>query len=167
MVKNLPTNAGDMGLIPGLGRSHIPAHHNWRKPKCSDEDPEQAKINKSIQSKTKTCETIVTSKSFPCSSAGKKILLQGDPGSIPGSGIYPREGICYPFQYFWASLVSQMVKNLPAMWETSVQSLRWEDPPEKGMVTHSSIRAWRIPMDRGAWQAIVHGVAKSWTPLSD
>ena len=45
--------------------------------------------------------------------------------------------------------------------------LGWEDPLEKEMATHSSILAWRIPMDRGAWWAIVHGVAKSWTQLSD
>jgi len=59
--------------------------------------------------------------------------------------------------------VAQMIKNLPAMWETWVQSLGWEDPLEEGMAVHSSILAWRIAMDRGAWQAIVHGVAKSWT----
>ena len=61
------------------------------------------------------------------------------------------------------SLGAQMVKNLPAMWETWVLSLDWEDPLEEGMTTHSSILAWRIPMDRGAWQATVHGVAKSQT----
>ena len=66
-----------------------------------------------------------------------------------------------------ASLVAQMVKNLPAMRESGVQSLGWEDPLEKGMETHSSILAWRIPMVRGAWWAIVHGVAKSRTRLSD
>ena len=60
-----------------------------------------------------------------------------------------------------------MVKNLPAMQETWVQSLGWEDPLEDGMATHCSICAWRIPMDRGAWQATVHGVAKSQTQLSD
>ena len=59
-----------------------------------------------------------------------------------------------------ASLVAQMVKNPPAMWETSVQSLGWEDPLEEGMATYSSILAWRIPMDRGAWQGAVHGVAE-------
>ena len=46
MVKNLPTNAGDTGLIPDLGRYHMPAHHNWRKPTCSDEDPVQPQTNK-------------------------------------------------------------------------------------------------------------------------
>ena len=54
-----------------------------------------------------------------------------------------------------------MVKNLPAMQETGVRSLGWEDPLEEGMATRSSIFAWRIPMDRGAWQATVHGVTES------
>ena len=57
----------------------------------------------------------------------------------------PREGIGYPLQYSWASLVTQLVKNLPAMQETWVRSLGWEDPLEKGKATHSSILAWRIP----------------------
>ena len=61
------------------------------------------------------------------------------------------------------SLVAQMVKNLPAVRKTWVQSLGWEDPPEKGMATHSSILAWRIPMDGGAWWATVHGVAQNQT----
>ena len=62
--------------------------------------------------------------------------------------------------------VAQMV-NLPAMQETWVRSLGCEDPPEEGMVTHSSILAWSIPMDRGAWWATVRGVTKGWTRLSD
>ena len=66
----------------------------------------------------------------------------------------------------WASLVVQMVKNLPAMWETWIQSLHWEDSPEEGLATHSSILTWRIPMDRGAWWAMIHGVEKCWTHLS-
>ena len=53
----------------------------------------------------------------------------------------------------WASLVAQLVKNLPAMQETWGQSLSWEGLLEKGTATHSSILAWRIPMDRGAWWA--------------
>ena len=82
---------------------------------------------------------------FPGSSAGKESTCNvGDPGSIPGSGRSPGVGIGYPFQYSWASLVAQMVKNLPAMWETWVRSLGWEDPLE-GMATHSSILAWIIP----------------------
>ena len=65
------------------------------------------------------------------------------------------------------SLVTQMVKNLPALRETRVRSLDWEDPLEEGMATHSSILTWRIPMDRRAWQAIVLGVSKSQTGLSN
>ena len=60
-----------------------------------------------------------------------------------------------------------MVKNPPAVWETQVQSLGRENPLEEGKATHSSILSWRIPMDRGAWQATVHGVAKSQTRLRD
>ena len=63
--------------------------------------------------------------------------------------------------------MAQLIKNLPAMWETWVRSLGGEDLLEEGLATHSSILAWGIPMDRGAWQAIVHGVAKGWTRLSD
>ena len=55
------------------------------------------------------------------------------------------------------------MKNPPAMQETWVRSLDWEDPLQEGMATHSSVLAWRIPMDRGAWQATVQEVAKSWT----
>ena len=64
-------------------------------------------------------------------------------------------------------LVAQRVKNPPAMRETWIRSLGWEDPLEEGMATHSSILAWRIPMDKGAWWAVVHGVAMSRTQLSD
>ena len=56
-----------------------------------------------------------------------------------------------------------MVKNPPAVWETWIRSLGLEDPLGEGIATYSSILAWRIPMDRGAWQAVVHGVAKNWT----
>ena len=66
-----------------------------------------------------------------------------------------------------AHRVAQLVKNLPTMQEILVRPLDWEDPLEEGMATHSSIFAWRIPMDRGAWQAMVHGVAKSQTRLRD
>ena len=84
---------------------------------------------------------------------------------IPGLGRSAGEGIGYPLQYSWASLVAQLVKNPPAMWETWVQSLGWEDPLEKETATHSSILAYRIPMDRETWQATVHRVSKSWTWL--
>ena len=66
-----------------------------------------------------------------------------------------------------ASLVAQMVKYPPAMRESWVRSLGWEDSLDEGMVTHSRILAWRIPMDKGAWQAKVHEVIKNWTRLSD
>ena len=63
--------------------------------------------------------------------------------------------------------MAQLVKNPPAMQETWVQSLAWEDALEEAMVTYFSILARRIPMDRGAWQATAHGVTKSGTQLSD
>ena len=83
---------------------------------------------------------------FPDSSVGKESACNsGDPSSITGSGRSAGEGIGCPLQYSWASLVAQVVKNPPAMRETWVQSLGWEDPLEKGKATHSSILAWRIP----------------------
>ena len=66
-----------------------------------------------------------------------------------------------------ASLVAQLVRNPPAMRETWVRSLGWEDPLETGMSSHSLILAWRITMDKGAWQATVQRVAKSQTQLSN
>ena len=86
---------------------------------------------------------------------------------IPELGRSPGKGIGYPLQNSWASLVAQMVKKPRATWETWVQYLGWEDPLEEGMATHSSILDWRIPMDRGTCRATVHGVAKSWTQLSN
>ena len=73
-----------------------------------------------------------------------KNLPAGDPGSIPGSRRSAREGIGYAFQYSWAFVVAQLLKNLPAMQETWVGSLGWEDTLEKGKATHSSFLAWRI-----------------------
>ena len=83
---------------------------------------------------------------FPGSSAGKESACNAeDPGLIPRSGRSGGEGLGYPLQYSWASVVIQMVENLPAMQESWVRSLGWEDPLEVGMATHSSILAWRIP----------------------
>ena len=83
---------------------------------------------------------------FPHGSDGKESACDtGDPGLIPGLGRSAGEGIGYPLQYSWASLVAQLVKNPPAMWEIWVQSLDWENPLEKGKATPSSILAWRIP----------------------
>ena len=95
-----------------------------------------------IVSVTALCEL----KGFPDSSVGKESACSaGDPGSVPVSGKSAGEGIGYPLQYSWASPVAQLVKNPPAMRETWVQSLGWEDPLERGRATHSSILAWRIP----------------------
>ena len=82
---------------------------------------------------------------LPGSSAGKESSCSaGDHRLIPGLGRSPGEGIGYPLQYSWASLVTQMVKNLSTMRETWVPSLGWEDSLEESMATHSSILAWRI-----------------------
>ena len=79
---------------------------------------------------------------FPGSLAGKESACNaGDKSSIPGSGRSPREGIGYPLQYSWASLVPQLVKNLSEMQETWVWSLSWEDRQEGSMATHFSILA--------------------------
>ena len=121
----------------------------------------------------------------------------GDLGSTSGLGRSPGEGKSYPLQYselenpmdcivhgvakswtwlsdfhfhLWESrafLLAQMVKNLPAMRETQVQSLGWEDPLEKGMATHSSIPAWRIPWTEEPGGLQSNGVTKSWIRLSD
>ena len=83
---------------------------------------------------------------FPDGSVGRESACNaGDSSSISGLGRSPGEEIGYQYQYCWASLVAQLIKNPPAMWETWVQSLGWEDPLEKGKATHSSILAWRIP----------------------
>ena len=98
---------------------------------------------------------------FPGGSDHKESICNaGNLGSIPGLGSVPGGWHGNPLQYSWASLVVQLVKNPPAMQETWVQSLGWEDPLEKGKATHSSILAWRI-------HGLFHGVAKSWTLLSD
>ena len=80
----------------------------------------------------------------------ESVCSVGDLGSIPRLRRSSGEGKGYPLQYSRASLVAQLLKNLLAVWETWVRSLGWEDPLEEGMATHSSILAWRIPMDRGA-----------------
>ena len=79
---------------------------------------------------------------FPDSSVGKESTWDaGDPSSIPGSGRSAGEGIGYPLQYSWTSLVAQLVENPPAVQQIWVRSLGWEDPLEKGKATHSSILA--------------------------
>ena len=83
---------------------------------------------------------------FPDSSVGKESARNaGDPDSTPRLGRSTGEGIGYPLQYSWASLVAQLVKTPLAMWDTWVQSSGWEDPLEKEKAAHSGILAWRIP----------------------
>ena len=94
------------------------------------------------------------------SSVGKESACNaGDPSLIPGLGRSPGEEIGYPLQYSWASLVAQLVKNSPAMWETWVQSLSWEDPLGKR----------RRPTPT-FWPGEFHGLefmgSQSWTRLS-
>ena len=78
-----------------------------------------------------------------------------------------QNGLSFEKRFKGDTQVAQSVKNLPAMQETWVPSMGWEDLLEKGKATHSGILAWRIPMDRAAWQAAVNGVPKSWTQLSN
>ena len=102
---------------------------------------------------------------FPDSSVGKESACNaGNPGSITASGRSGGEGIGYPPQYSWASLVAQLVKNLPAMWETWVWSLGWEDALEKGKATHSSILDWRIPCT--VWSMGLQRVGQDWTTFT-
>ena len=111
------------------------------------------KVNAVIKLK----DTCSLKEGFPDSSVGKESACNAeDPSLIPGSGRSAGEGIGYALQYSWASFVAQLVKNPPAMQETWVRSLGWEDPLEKGKATNSSILAWKIP-----------GVVKNQTWLSN
>ena len=93
--------------------------------------------------------------------------IWAEPPSPSQEGVRQPCGGAQHHSLFRASLVALMVKNPPVIWETWVRSLGWEDPMEEGMATHSSILAWRIPMERGAWRAAIHWVTKSWTQLSN
>ena len=105
-----------------------------------------------------------TNYQFPDSTVGKESACNArDPGSIPGWGRPTGEGTGYPLQYSWASFVAQLVKNPPAMWETRVRWLDWEDPLEKGKPTHSSILAWRIQAKSRTWLSDFHFQGYSWT----
>ena len=98
---------------------------------------------------------------FPGGLAGEESARStGDPSLILGLGSSPGEGIGYPLLYVWTRLVAQMIKKMPEMQETWVRSLGWEDPLKESMATHSSILAWRIPMDRSL-AGTVHGVTES------
>ena len=100
---------------------------------------------------------------FPDSPAGEESACHaGDPGSVPGSGRSRGEGIDYPLQYSWAARVAQLGKNLPAMWETWVRSLAWEDSPGEGKGYPLQYSGLENSMD-----CIVHGVAMCRTRLSN
>ena len=116
---------GERGGLPSMGSHRV--GHNW-----SD-----------LAAAAAAC----LHKGFSGSSVGIRFACSaGDPGSIPQLRRSPGEGIGYPLQYSWASLMAQMAKNPLTMRETWVWFLGWEDPLEEGMATHSSILAWRIPM---------------------
>ena len=110
-----------------------------------------------------TPEFTVSSTGLPRGSVGKESAWNaGDPSLIPGSGRSTGEGIGYPLQYSWASLVAQLVKNPPAMWETWVRPLGWEDTPGEGKGYPLQYSGLETSMD-----CIDYGVAKSWTRLSN
>ena len=149
--KKSTCNEGDLGLIPGLGRSPgegngYPHQYSWA-----------SLVAQLVKNPTAMRETWVRSLrrerlptpvflGFPGGSAGKESSCNdGELGSIPELGRSPGGRKGYPLQYSWASLVAQMIKNPPAMQETWIRSLSWEDPLEKGTATYSSILAWRIP----------------------
>ena len=132
-VKNLPANVGDVrdtGSISGLRRSPGGGHGNPLQYSCLENPMDGGTWRATVHGVAKS-----------------RIWLSNFTS-------------LHPLQYSWASLVAQMVKNPPALQETWVWSPDWEDSLEEGMANHSSFLAWRIPMDRGAWRAIVHRVAK-------
>ena len=107
--------------------------------------------------------TCIACLGFPGSSAGKEFACSTrDPGSVSGLGRSPGEGIGYPLQYSWASLVAQLVKNLPVVQETLVWSLRWEWSPGEGKGYPLQYSGLENSMD-----CIVLRVVNSWTQLSD
>ena len=99
---------------------------------------------------------------FSGSSAGKESTCNaGDPGSVPGLGRSPGKGIGYPLQYSWASLVAQMVKNLPAMQENWVRSLGWKIPWRRAWhPTAVFLPRESVPMDKGVWGVTAHCITK-------
>ena len=138
---------GEPGGLPSMGSNRV--GHGWSDLAAAVAADSQCYISfRYAHSNSIFLQMIIHLKiwwGFPGSSAGKESTCNaGDPRSIPGSGRSTGEGIGYPLQYSWASLVAQLVKNLPAMREICVGSLDWEDPLEKGKATHSSILAWGI-----------------------
>ena len=144
--KESTCEAGGLSLIPGLGR--LP----WRKERLPTPVFWPGEFHGVSKSQTRLRDFHVTDgKESACNA--------GDPTLIPGLERSSGEGIGYPCKFSWASLVSQMIKSKPAMQETLVPSLGWEDPLEKGTATYSSILGI-------AWWATVHGIPKSLTGLN-
>ena len=149
MVKNLPVmqetrvQSVGWGRSPG-GKNGNPLQYSGLE-NSTDRGAWQATVAHGVTNSWKRWSDQHFHSGFPGSSAGKESSCNpGDPGSIPGLGRSAGEGIGYPLQHSWASLVAQLVKNPPAMWQTWVQSLGWEDLLKRGTATHSSILAWRI-----------------------
>ena len=143
--KESTCNAGELGSIPGLERSPgegTATHSNiraWKIP-WTIESMESQRVGHNWAT--------FTFLGFSGSSAGKESACNaGDPSSIPGKGRSTGEGVGYPLQYSWASLVAQLVKNQPAMREMWVPSLGWEDPLKK---------EW--PPTPGFWPGESHGL---------
>ena len=133
-----------------------------------DREAWRAAIHGVAKSRTRLSDWIELNMGFPGSSAGKESACNvGDPSLIPRSGRSPGEELGYPLQYSWASLVAQMVKNPPAMWET------WDvglipglgRSPGGGHDNPLQYSCLENPMVKGAWWATVHRVAKSWASI--
>ena len=144
-VKNLPA-IQDLGLIPGLGRSPGEGNGYPLQYSCLENTKDRGIWKVTVHGVTKSLTRLsdfTFTFTFPDSSVGKESACNaGNPDSIPGSGRSAGEGIGYPLQDSWVSLVTQLVKTPPAMRETWVPSLGWKDPLEKRKATHSSILAW-------------------------
>ena len=142
--KTLPRAQAEI-RVPGDSGLHLSTELQWDpKHRANSVPGAQGGVSKGTQ---RVQGKLAASKwTPPHSSVGKESAYNaGEPGSIPGSGRSPGEGIGYELQYSWTSLVAQLIKNPLAMQETWVRTLGWEDPLEKGSATHSSILAWRTP----------------------
>ena len=152
----MPANAGDAGLtqVPWAGK--IP----WRRERQLTLVWESHGQRSLVGYSPRGCKANFVAVGFPgCSASDESACIAGDPGSIPGSGRSTGEGIGYPLQNFWASLITQTVKNLLAIREIWIWSLGWKIPWRKEHATHSSILAWRIPWME--WPGRLHGIAES------
>ena len=169
VVKNLPANAGalrDAGSVLGLGRSPGGGPGSPLQYSCLENPMDRGAWRGTLHRVTKSPTWLKQlSRHPPCtraslhSSVGKESACSaGDLTLIPGLGRTPGEGIGYPLQYSWASLVAQLVKNPLAVWETWVWSLGWEDSPGEGKGYPLQYSGLEYSMD-----CMAHGVTKSRT----